>query len=221
MELQIFNNEEFGDVRTLTINGEPWFVGKDVAEILGYSKARNAISAHVDDDDKKDAPIQGDLGGVQNMTIINESGLYSLILSSKLPGAKKFKHWVTFEVLPALRKTGSYGTPAGYSTVYTGIEIRQIIMEEAARMLFNVNERLNLGHSSISETETQPKPEPPKPKQFRTKLGRLPENQRREVDRLIMEASSCEQAAYKIQSVLGIVISKHAVVNYIKEAGLK
>ncbi len=110
-EIKVFNNAEFGSVRTVEVNGEPYFVGKDVAEILGYAKARNAISAHVDDDDKKDAPIQGNLGGTQEMTIINESGLYSLILSSKLPTAKKFKHWVTSEVIPSIRKHGAYMTP--------------------------------------------------------------------------------------------------------------
>lgn len=106
--LSVFNNQEFGEIRTLSINNEPWFVGKDVAEVLGYKKTRNAIALHVDDDDKKDAPIQGYPGGTQQMTIINESGLYSLILSSKLPNAKKFKRWVTSEVLPAIRKTGGY-----------------------------------------------------------------------------------------------------------------
>lgn len=107
-EIKIFKNAEFGNIRTSMVNGEPWFVGKDVAEALGYVKARNAIATHVLEEDKKDAPIQGDLGGVQQMTIINESGLYSLILSSKLPNAKKFKHWVTSEVLPSIRKTGGY-----------------------------------------------------------------------------------------------------------------
>ena len=110
-ELQIFKNPEFGEIRTVEVNNEPWFVGKDVASVLGYAKTRNAIATHVDDDDKKDAPIQGALGGEQNMTIINESGLYSLILSSKLPTAKKFKHWVTSEVLPTIRKHGAYMTP--------------------------------------------------------------------------------------------------------------
>ncbi|RLU41882.1 phage antirepressor [Streptococcus iniae] len=98
------------EVRTVTINNEPYFVGKDVADILGYAKARNAIASHVDEEDKKDAPIQGTLGGTQNMTIINESGLYSLILSSKLPQAKEFKRWVTTEVLPTIRKHGAYLT---------------------------------------------------------------------------------------------------------------
>lgn len=106
-EVQLFNFESY-EVRSLLLNNEPWFVGKDVAEALGYSKARNAIATHIDSEDKKDAPIQGTLGGVQEMTVINESGLYSLVLSSKLPSAKKFKRWVTSEVLPALRKTGQY-----------------------------------------------------------------------------------------------------------------
>lgn len=106
-EVQLFNFESH-EVRSLLLNNEPWFVGKDVAEALGYSKARNAIATHIDSEDKKDAPIQGTLSGVQEMTVINESGLYSLVLSSKLPSAKKFKRWVTSEVLPALRKTGQY-----------------------------------------------------------------------------------------------------------------
>ena len=89
---------------TAEIDGEPYFVGEDVAVLLGYAKPRNAIMSHVDDEDKKDAPIQGGLGGTQQITIINESGLYSLILSSKLPNAKNFKRWVTSKVLPELRK---------------------------------------------------------------------------------------------------------------------
>lgn len=107
--LRLFQFEE-QNVRTLVIDDEPYFVGKDVAEILGYAKPRNAISVHVDDEDKKDAPIQGPLGGVQTMTMVNESGLYSLIFSSKLPTAKKFKRWVTSEVLPTIRKHGAYMT---------------------------------------------------------------------------------------------------------------
>lgn len=106
-EVQLFNFESH-EVRSLLLNNEPWFVGKDVAEALGYSKARNAIATHIDSEDKKDAPIQGTLGGVQEMTVINESGLYALIFGSKLESAQKFKRWVTSEVLPALRKTGQY-----------------------------------------------------------------------------------------------------------------
>ncbi|GEM_PF-1078066 len=105
--LQIWNYED-SNVRTLEIDGEMWFVGKDVAQILGYAKPRNAIIAHVDEEDKKDAPIQGDLGGTQMMTIINESGVYALIFGSKLPNAKKFKRWVTSVVLPSIHKHGAY-----------------------------------------------------------------------------------------------------------------
>lgn len=108
--LKIFENAEFGKIRTVEVDGQPYFVGKDVAEALGYAKARNAIAAHVSQEDKKDALIQGDLGGTQAMTIINESGLYSLILSSKLESAKRFKRWVTSEILPSLRKHGAYMT---------------------------------------------------------------------------------------------------------------
>lgn len=106
-ELQIFSNPEFGQVRTLTLEGEPWFVGKDVAVALGYSDTKNALKAHVDREDKRGWQITTP-GGEQTMTIINESGLYALIFGSKLDSAKRFKYWVTHEVLPAIRKTGTY-----------------------------------------------------------------------------------------------------------------
>lgn len=113
-ELQIFQNPEFGEVRTVSIGGEPWFVGRDVAMALGYSNTKDALAKHVDDDDKKmgsqnaTPSIKDSLGRDQYPVFINESGLYSLVLSSKLPTAKKFKRWVTSEVLPAIRKTGGY-----------------------------------------------------------------------------------------------------------------
>lgn len=118
-ELQIFDNPEFGRIRGLMLDGDPWFVGKDVAGALGYSNPRKALGDHVDDADKG-VTKRDTLGGMQNITIINESGLYSLILSSKLPTAKRFKHWVTSEVLPAIRKTGRYemevsAAPARYA----------------------------------------------------------------------------------------------------------
>ena len=107
MEIQIFKHEKFGNIRTINKDGEPWFVGKDVAEVLGYADTRKAIRMHVDDDDKG-GDILSTPGGRQQITFINESGLYSLILSSKLPQAKEFKRWVTNEVLPQIRKTGGY-----------------------------------------------------------------------------------------------------------------
>lgn len=106
-EIKLFNNPEFGEVRAVSINNNPWFVGKDVAQVLGYSDTAQAIRKHVDAEDKGVVEMTTP-GGVQQITAINESGLYSLILSSKLPGAKKFKHWVTSEVLPSLRKHGGY-----------------------------------------------------------------------------------------------------------------
>lgn len=112
-DIQIFNNPEFGEIRTIDQNGEPWFVGKDVALALGYGEGKslaNAVSNHVDDADKGVTEMMTP-GGMQKMTIINESGLYSLCFSSKLEGAKKFKRWVTSEVLPQIRKTGSYMLP--------------------------------------------------------------------------------------------------------------
>ena len=107
--LEIFKNEEFGEIRTITINEEAWFVGKDIAEVLGYAEPRSAVSKKVDAEDRGVSKIATP-SGVQNMTVINESGLYSLILSSKLPNAKRFKRWVTSEVIPAIRKHGAYLT---------------------------------------------------------------------------------------------------------------
>lgn len=107
-ELMIFNNPEFGDIRTIERDGAPWFVGKDVAEALGYAKPRNAIDTHVDPDDALKQGVTDSMGRTQEMTIINESGLYALVLGSKLPTAKKFKRWVTSEVIPSIRKSGGY-----------------------------------------------------------------------------------------------------------------
>lgn len=106
-ELQIFRSEDFGNIRIATANGEPWFVGKDVTDILGYTNPSKALADHVDDDDKLNNESLSSLGQ-RGGWLINESGLYSLILSSKMPNAKKFKHWVTSEVLPNIRKHGAY-----------------------------------------------------------------------------------------------------------------
>lgn len=106
-ELKIFNNPDFGEVRTMNIGGEPWFVGKDVAGVLGYSNPNDALKKRVDADDKGVAKCDT-LGGAQELTIINESGLYSLVLSSKLPTARAFKRWITHDVIPSIRKNGGY-----------------------------------------------------------------------------------------------------------------
>ena len=112
-DLQLFNNPEFGAVRAVEVDGEPWFVGKDVAQALGYNDTDQALRKHVDDEDKLTRRFDWS-GQGRSMTTINESGLYSLVLSSKLPGAKKFKRWVTSEVLPTIRKTGGYQLPKDY-----------------------------------------------------------------------------------------------------------
>ncbi len=111
-KIQIFQNTEFGNVRTVEVDGEPWLLGKDVAHALGYAKPENALAAHVDDEDKTTTLIQGTGSNYKSKAIlINESGLYSLVLSSKLPNAKKFRRWVTSEVIPSIRRHGAYMTP--------------------------------------------------------------------------------------------------------------
>lgn len=107
--IQIFNSPEFGQVRTVIIHNAPWFVGKDIAEILGYAEPRSTVSKKVDNEDRGVAKIETP-SGIQEMTVINESGLYSLVLGSKLPASKKFKRWITSEVIPSIRKYGMYAT---------------------------------------------------------------------------------------------------------------
>lgn len=140
-DIQIFNSKEFGDVRALELNGAPWFVGKDVAEALGYGAGKslaNAVSKHVDEEDKGVTEMMTP-GGVQKVIIINESGLYSLVLSSKLPSAKKFKHWVTSEVLPTIRRHGAYMTEEALEKAITSpdflIKLATNLKEEKEKRL--------------------------------------------------------------------------------------
>ncbi|MDD7679654.1 MAG: phage antirepressor [Stecheria intestinalis] len=132
-ELQTFINPDFGNIRVTIINNEPFFVGKDVAEDLGYTNSRKALSDHVDQEDKG-VTICDTLGGKQEMTVINESGVYALVFSSKLPKAKEFKRWVTSEVLPTIRKHGAYATPATIESIIAdpdnGIRLLQALKEE-------------------------------------------------------------------------------------------
>ena len=140
-KISTFNNPEFGAVRTTAINDEPYFVGKDVAVVLGYSNPRKAIIDHVDEDDKEVTKCDT-LGGTQELTVINESGLYSLILSSKLPTAKKFKRWITHDVIPAIRKTGGYvNDTAQFVDYYFGqLEPNQ---KQALTMMFDESKRMS------------------------------------------------------------------------------
>ena len=145
-QVMLFENQEFGEIRTLMIDGQPYFVGKDVAEILGYSNSSKAVSNHVDDEDKQfvmlniaDAQNGNVPIGQSKTAIINESGLYSLILSSKLPTAKKFKRWVTSEVLPSIRKTGGYINGAGIEQIIqrTVTETIQAVVPEVMKAVMN------------------------------------------------------------------------------------
>lgn len=127
-EITVFSNENYGNIRTVQINDEPWFIGRDIAEVLGYSNTRDALARHVDEEDKDDVVIPDAIGREQNTAIINESGLYSLILSSKLESARKFKRWITSEVIPQIRKTGSYHAPKTYA------EALRRLADEAEKM---------------------------------------------------------------------------------------
>ena len=148
-ELKIFENPEFGAIRTVEVNGEVWLVGKDVAVALGYSNPRDALAKHVDDEDKGVAKCDTP-SGIQEMTTINESGLYSLVLSSKLPGAKKFRRWVTAEVLPSIRRTGGYILPKDFPSALRALadsEERRMALEqenaEQRQMLAEYNPKVS------------------------------------------------------------------------------
>ena len=158
-KMQVFQSEEFGDLRTIRIDGEPWFVGRDVAAALGYAKPENAMAAHVDPEDKTTTLIQGNGSNYKSKAIIiNESGLYSLIFSSKLEAAKRFKRWVTAEVLPSIRKHGAYMTDALLEQAATNADVAT----QAVKALYeerNLNKKLagQLQQSEARLTETLPK----------------------------------------------------------------
>ena len=133
-KVKIFNSEEFGDVRTVTINGEPWFVGKDVADILGYQNGSRDINRLVHEEDRQNYQ-NGTFDSPRGMTIINESGLYALIFGSKLESAVRFKHWVTSEVLPAIRKTGSYQAPQGKELLALAVLEAQKTIDEQSKAI--------------------------------------------------------------------------------------
>lgn len=132
-DLQIFNNPEFGEIRAVEVDGEPWLAGKDVAAALGYKDAVNALKAHVDDEDKRGWRITTP-SGEQQMTIINEIGVYSLIFSSKLESAKKFKRWVIAEVLPAIRRQGAYIAPGASPQSVDAAALQAVMQPFAAAM---------------------------------------------------------------------------------------
>ena len=159
-EVTVFKNlvhPEFGELRTVEIDGEPWFVGKDVAEALGYNEPHKAIQRHVDKDDGMKRPVTDSTGRKQETWLINESGLYSLILSSKLPSAKEFKHWVISEVLPSIRKNGAYirnqenMTPA--EIVARGLIAAQKIINEKEKEIAILNGRCGLLTQAVDDKQ--------------------------------------------------------------------
>ena len=149
-ELKIFKNDEFGEVRTILIGAEPYFVGKDVAEILRYERTTKAIRDHVDEDDIREVPIQDSIGRMQNTPIINESGLYSLIMSSKMPNARKFKRWVTSEVLPSIRRHGIYATDELIANPDLAIAAFQALKQERKRVK-ELNQTVSVQQQQIFE----------------------------------------------------------------------
>ncbi|WP_346935355.1 phage antirepressor [Clostridium sp.] len=151
--IQIFKNEDFGQVRLITREGEPWFVGKDIAEILGYTNSRKALLDHVEQEDKfigDGVTIRDSIGREQSPVVINESGLYSLILSSKLPSAKKFKRWVTSDVLPSIRKTGGY---LGINETMTDEEIMAKALMVAQKTIEKKDELLKAKDKELKTTK--------------------------------------------------------------------
>ena len=169
MEIKIFENPQFGAIRTMEKDGEPWFVGKDVAEVLGYSDTNQAIRKHVDEEDRLTRSFNGS-GQNRGMTIINESGLYSLILSSKLPTAKEFKRWVTSEILPSIRKSGGYNADATMQSVVQTLATMQRVLEAQQE----INKKL------LSQLQTPPTaPDEPEQLAFTEHLPYPPLNQKR------------------------------------------
>ena len=158
-QIKIFNSDEFGSVRTIIIDGEPWFVGKDVANALGYERATKAIQDHVDEDDKDEVPIQDSIGRMQKTPVINESGMYSLIFGSKLESAQKFKHWVTSEILPSIRKNGIYATDKVIDDILNnpdfGIELLTKLKEERAARVEAEKTNAILMHVNKTYTMTE------------------------------------------------------------------
>lgn len=207
-EVTIFNSSEFGEIRTLeTADGKVLFCGKDVAAALGYKETAKAIREHCKGVSEIDTPTAG---GKQSMKFITESDVYRLVFGSKLPTAERFTDWVTEEVLPTIRRTGSYSRQNGYSTTYSAEEVKDIIMQEAVRMIINISNRLGL-------EEQQGNP----PKNDNTKLGRLSPENRKRVDKIIGKSTSYEQAAYEIRTVIGISISSTSVKRYAKNNNLR
>lgn len=199
-QVMLFENKEFGEIRTLMIDGQPYFIGKDVAAALGYERPAKAILDHVDNEDKDEIPIQDSIGRMQNTPIINESGFYSLVLSSKLETAKKFKRWVTSEVLPSIRQTGNYisGT-SPYS-------IEDIVRETICQVVPII----------IKELEDRTERE----KQAEKEMEKLEIKAKRKIERLICAGNHSYSSIARILAMDGIEISPATVCFYAESMGI-
>lgn len=207
MEIQIFKSVEFGSVRTLEIDGVIYFVGKDVAQALGYSQTDKAIVRHVDEDDRTKYTVTDNLNRPQETFIINESGLYSLILSSKLPNAKKFKRWVTSEILPSIRKTGSYGE----------INLEEIITRTATAVAAEIAKQFITASQQETKSSAEPVKKIAKVYKYSTpsKISTLPPEIKEQVDEMLRSGNySCQGVANFIINSTGMYISQMSVNRY-------
>ena len=199
-QVMLFENKEFGEIRTLIIDGQPYFVGKDVAAALGYERPAKAILDHVDNEDKDEIPIQDSIGRMQNTPIINESGFYSLVLSSKLETAKRFKRWVTSEVLPSIRQTGNYISETNQYS------IQDIVKETICQVV------------PIIIQELEDKAE--RTKQAEREFEKLEIKVKRKIERLLYSGKHTYSDISKILATDGIELSPATICFYAESMGI-
>ena len=216
-ELTVFENQEFGRLRTAELDGEVWFVGKDVARALGYTNHRKALADHVDPEDK----LQGDgvtirdpIGREQHPTVINESGLYSLVLSSKLPGAKRFKHWVTSEVLPSIRKHGGYGNGVSAEQM---VEIAQrMAAAMGAEIVKQLKDVLAPSAPPVQEDVVLMDPAPRRRQRYHSVITMLDPELQREVDEMLESNRYTYVDIVQFLKENGVGISVSSICRYAK-----
>lgn len=209
-ELTVFQNQEFGRLRTAEIEGEAWFVGKDVARALGYTNPQKAIRDHVDDEDRT-VNEMFTVNGTP-ITLINESGLYSLVLSSKLPAARKFKHWVTSEVLPSIRKRGGYGNGVSAEQV---IEIAQhMAAAMGAELVKQLKDVLAPAPQPAQEEVVLVDPAPQRRRRYHSVITMLDPDLQREVDEMLANSRYTYTDIVQFLKENGIRISVSSICRY-------
>ncbi len=212
-ELTVFQNQEFGRMRTTEIDGEVWFVGKDVARALGYKNPQEAIRYHIDAEDKGVSEFLTP-GGKQKLPIINESGLYSLVLSSKLPGAKRFKHWVTSEVLPSIRKHGGYGNGVSAEQM---VEIAQCMAAAmGAEIVKQLKDVLAPSAPPVQEDVVLMDPAPRRRQRYHSVITMLDPELQREVDEMLESNRYTYVDIVQFLKENGVGISVSSICRYAK-----